>query len=304
MRSSAFPFKTTVHRGPPQSFFPHYCLSTRPPRLNPPLPILLNLTLFTFDLAVSDPAAMFQGRPQPISAREATAVIRAGDCKPVTKLGEGGMGTVCLVRTSRGQLYACKVVRNPRMHGRKVAEARLIRDVLGNGGRYITRVAHVASATPNLHGIFFEFVNGGSLVDVGRRYFARRTRLPEGFLWTLLDQIGQALFYCHTGLTLSSPRGAREWAAPVVHGDVKPDNIRKYSAPDHTSLQKATNGLQSLGSPAIVPADIRSLSFRTLAFQHALTTLITRRVVPAGVRPSTWRRSASSHLLATCTRSA
>ena len=169
---------------------------------------------------------LLQHEPGTVSAADVQWMVGRAGCRVLKKLGEGTFGKVCLVKNKKYELMACKVVRNPKMSNGQVMEARLARDILGNSHPKIAEVAYTLRGPDDLWGIFFAWVNGGSLRSVVTEYHQRDKRLPEGFLWHVLEQVAQALQFCHYGISLSYSANASGWRAPVIHGDVKPENLR------------------------------------------------------------------------------
>jgi serine/threonine protein kinase len=47
--------------------------------------------------------------------------------------------------------------------------------------------------------LYYKYYNGGTLLNLIRRYKAARKQVPEGFIWHVIAQIGRALAYLHTG---------------------------------------------------------------------------------------------------------
>ncbi|KAL2255484.1 hypothetical protein VTK26DRAFT_3263 [Humicola hyalothermophila] len=52
--------------------------------------------------------------------------------------------------------------------------------------------------------LFYKYYNGGTLHDVLYAYSKRKKKLPEGFIWHVIAQLGRALSWLHTGI-LPSP---------------------------------------------------------------------------------------------------
>ncbi|KAF2711142.1 kinase-like protein [Pleomassaria siparia CBS 279.74] len=86
--------------------------------------------------------------------------------------------------------------------------------------------------------VFMEFCEQGSLENLIKRYQERRSlRIPESFIWKVLESLAEALRFCHTGENVidddagPSPfedlpfaNYAFEWD-PIIHRDIYPQNV-------------------------------------------------------------------------------
>jgi serine/threonine protein kinase len=137
---------------------------------------------------------------------------RIGDNKIVSKIGEGGMGTVFKAIDPRGSTVAVKVIGGIK-HDRKAKANMSNRIGLVREARLAAELRH-----PNIVEIYDIGQQGGTLyvvmeylegVPLDRRMRGRRIGLSEGL--RIVAQVCDALHYAHS-------RG-------VVHRDIKPGNI-------------------------------------------------------------------------------
>ena len=149
--------------------------------------------------------------------------------KVLKPIGEGSFGAVSLVQCrSNGQLYACKVVQNPKRHpgSGSVAEARILMRVLPANKR-IVRMREILEdpGRPAVAALVMGYANGGDLYGLVRAYQHPPAHIPEPFLWHLFLGVAQALAFLHYGIEASSGWAPRRGWRAVIHGDVKPGNV-------------------------------------------------------------------------------
>jgi serine/threonine protein kinase/class 3 adenylate cyclase len=164
----------------------------------------------------ADPAAT-RDEPAPVSAGTPTTVLldailerqHLGRFRIVTKLGQGGMGSVYRAEDPvDGKQVAIKVLRadwaqRPNALRRFHKEARLLAEV---HNPYVANLLEV-NEDAGIHYLALELVEGQSL----DRLLIERTRLDEPTALAILADVARALVDAHE-------RG-------IVHRDIKPENI-------------------------------------------------------------------------------
>ena len=143
--------------------------------------------------------------------------------REIKALGKGGQGECHLVeRRSDGRKFVRKVSHTfpiIKSSGQPL-EASILEDVLGQHERAI-RLIDYAVAEGSLITIY-EFYGGGDLVSwLPSKY----ERPSESFIWCIFFQLADVLSYLHEGFDYKNPYGtALDWR-PVIHCDIKPDNV-------------------------------------------------------------------------------
>ena len=142
--------------------------------------------------------------------------------REIKVLGEGGQGECHLVeRRSDGRKFVRKISHTfmEKPSGKPV-EAYILQDVLSQHERSIKLIEYTI-AQDSLIAIY-EFYPGGDLVS----YLPNgRERPSERFVWWIFVQLADVLAYLHEGFDHKNPsRAPRDWQ-PVIHCDIKPDNI-------------------------------------------------------------------------------
>lgn len=139
--------------------------------------------------------------------------------RPIRKIGEGSQGSAMLVQNYRtGELAVRKRSREFKMLGQISLEEVILMEILPSSRR-INQMIHCALVEdPGGWNLFqlFEYCPGGDLYHAISGY----GRLSEDFIWHCFSQLAHALDVIHN-------RGSQ----PVVHRDIKPDNIfldKKY----------------------------------------------------------------------------
>jgi NIMA (never in mitosis gene a)-related kinase len=88
-------------------------------------------------------------------------------------------------------------------------------------------------ANPPKASLYVEFCDRGSLEELIKAYVDRRSNrdrrinIPEGFIWHALIGLVDGLYYLQTGVLFWQKKNARpdpNWV-PILHRDVKPDNV-------------------------------------------------------------------------------
>ena len=154
----------------------------------------------------------------------------------VKDVGEGGFGKVELRKHKKtGQLLVLKTTRTVVEHiGNVPAEVYIIRDILGNVHDNLPKLFHFNHSFAQLE-YWMEYCDGGDIVTFMEYHLLNNTLVPEGFLWHTLISLTSALAFLHTGVDRSDPdRPPPPKWQPIIHRDIKPDNIfLKLSSSHH-----------------------------------------------------------------------
>lgn len=115
--------------------------------------------------------------------------------------------------------------------------------------------ACITETIPRQMTLYVEYYNVGGLDKMMKRYMDHRKNhdkprhcrgclgVPEAFVWHVLHSLASALQYLHHGIEKDDRRdpprqkGPAKWP-PILHCDIKPDNILMRTAPDALSLYK------------------------------------------------------------------
>ncbi|KAK6514521.1 hypothetical protein TWF281_004719 [Arthrobotrys megalospora] len=91
-----------------------------------------------------------------------------------------------------------------------------------------------AAATPGdpFGHIFTEYCNLGDVSEILLKYMSKRPRtfIPEAFVWQLTIDMGKALLFLNRGIENRKREGRQGWK-PIVHNDIKMNNIFMKSRP-------------------------------------------------------------------------
>ncbi|KAL8832689.1 MAG: hypothetical protein Q9170_004787 [Blastenia crenularia] len=146
----------------------------------------------------------------------------------IRMVGEGGFGRIELHKHDKtGKLLVLKKTRMALEYTDGIpAEAYILRDILGKTHERLPRLHHFNVSLAESH-YWMDYCDSGDLADLAA-YFLRKDRnVPEGFIWHVHSQLSAATAYLHTGLldrTHPELPPPANWQ-PVVHRDIKPDNI-------------------------------------------------------------------------------
>lgn len=161
------------------------------------------------------------------------------ECNFIQNIGEGGFGKVELHqhRKSKQLVVLKRVCHSDEYIKGLPAEVFVLRDVIDKRHDRLPQLFHVNTSLAEIK-MWQDYCDGGDLHELGEYFVARRRSIPEGFIWHILTQMSSALAYLHTGLLdrnnpdLPAPSG---WQ-PVIHRDVKPENIFLKLVPTEKDL--------------------------------------------------------------------
>ncbi|KAL8662714.1 MAG: hypothetical protein Q9202_004499 [Teloschistes flavicans] len=178
----------------------------------------------------------------------------------VKDVGEGGFGKAELyAHKFTGQMLVCKKTRDPADYTDGVpTEIHITRDVLGNRHPRLPRILHFNHSLAEMHA-WMPYYNAGDLYDLLRFYHtAHRRWVPESFIWHIFVQLASAVAYIHTGVDRSCPDRPppRLWQ-PVVHRDIKPDNVFLTLTPGQTGYTDAVLADFGLATTTLVSSQDR-----------------------------------------------
>jgi len=143
-------------------------------------------------------------------------------------IGEGSEGSCELhQRIGDGKLVVCKkahIIRKNMIQGNTPREVKILRDTLRPHDRIINLISYTFDKKCDELHTYYDYCAGGDL----QSYLYPDTGSSEAFIWHVFRQMAEALAYLHTGYARSDPNKSgkmpHSWR-PVVHCDIKPDNI-------------------------------------------------------------------------------
>ena len=144
------------------------------------------------------------------------------------EVGAGSNGRcVLLKRKSDKALRVCKIAQRIKVcrnkYEDKPLEASILLDVLPKHDRILR--LYDALVQPRTVQLYYEYYSHGDLYNLIRHHQKNMEFIPEAFMWHAYLQLSEALAFLHTGY---DPRESQALPAdwqPVIHGDLKPENI-------------------------------------------------------------------------------
>ena len=137
-------------------------------------------------------------------------------------LGVGGQGECHLVeRRSDGKRFVRKVSHTYSKTSRgQPLEARILQEILGHHKRSIKLIEYAIVEDYLI--TIYDFYPGGDLLSC---LPYRNQKQSESFVWWIFLQLADVLAYLHEGFDYKDPYSApRDWQ-PVIHCDIKPENV-------------------------------------------------------------------------------
>lgn len=137
-------------------------------------------------------------------------------------LGHGGNGNCFLLKRNSDQaLWVCKVIR--RFHEKEPQEAMILLKILLCHDRIVQ--LHDLIIKPGTFQLYFDYHSGGDLSHLIKKYNNDLLLIPESLLRHCFLQLIEALCFIHNGYEKwSNVKTSCAWT-PVIHGDIKPENV-------------------------------------------------------------------------------
>ncbi len=142
--------------------------------------------------------------------------------REIKALGLGGQGECHLVeRRSDGRKFVRKVSHTfPVTSNGQPLEACILQEVLGQHERSIKLIEYAVAGDHLI--TIYDFYAGGDLLACLPN---TKERQSESFVWCIFFQLADILAYLHEGFDYKNPFSApRDWQ-PVIHCDIKPENV-------------------------------------------------------------------------------
>ncbi len=221
-------------------------------------------------------------------------------------LGVGGQGECHLVeQRSDGRKFVRKVSHSFSQTSRgQPLEARILQEVLGHHKRSIKLIEYEVADDYLI--TIYDFYPGGDLHSCLPN---RNKRQSESFVWWIFLQLADVLAYLHEGFDYRNPSSPpRDWQ-PVIHCDIKPDNIFLREHPRDNpypnvvlgdfGLATLQSGKYSRGTSWYFSPELEKTGNTTASDVWALGATIHELVhgyVPQDMRPDPLPKSFSSNL--------
>ena len=155
----------------------------------------------------------------------------------LAEVGAGANGRcVLLKRKCDKALRVCKITQRIKVRSNKYEdkplEASILLDVLPKHDRILC--LYDALVQPRTVQLYYEYYSHGDLYGLIRHQEKSFELIPEAFMWHAYLQLSEALAFIHTGYDRSVSNSVPASWQPVIHGDLKPENIF-LSAPKPSS---------------------------------------------------------------------
>lgn len=151
------------------------------------------------------------------------------DCfEELVEVGAGSNGRCVLLKRKCDQaLRVCKIAQRIKVRRNKYEdkplEASILLDVLPKHDRIVR--LYDALVQPRTVQLYYEYYSHGDLYGLIRHHEKNIAFIPETFMWHAYLQLSEALAFLHTGYDQRASYSVPADWQPVIHGDLKPENI-------------------------------------------------------------------------------
>jgi serine/threonine protein kinase len=118
--------------------------------------------------------------------------------------------------------------------------------------------------------IFLEYCDMGTLQTVLKKHSQSGVKIPESFIWHVIESLAKALEFCHNGRggAPGSHQDSKTWV-PIIHMDINPGNVF-LSSPTKATSPHPYVVLGDFGAAREKPLEITTASKYTISLQEAM----------------------------------